>query len=127
MRTFKQGSYLIRDDISGRIVFNDEAGETWDGQIREQRHVGEDAWRHPQDFIRAKADPYPVSPIRPRGPTATIDFTDNNFVQGVTLPLGAASHLFPSSTFNGIGRMRIMKDGTTRVSAMSCATAFIVR
>jgi hypothetical protein len=128
MRTFKQGSYLIRDDLSGKIVFADEIVERWDGTIMRRVGTEDEVHRHPQDFIRAKADPYPVSPMRPGGPTALVDFAGTNVVQGIVLPLGAAQHLYPASPgVNGIGRMRIVRQGITRVSAMSCATSFIVR
>lgn len=128
MRTFRQGKYIIRDDLSGKIVFNDEIEKRWDGLLVEKKRIGTEGRRQPQEFVRAKADPYPTSPIRTRHATLDVDFVDANIVQGVTLPLGAAQHLFPSKVAaSGIGVMRIMKDGTTRVSAMSCAVAFIVR
>ena len=127
---WRVGRYLIADDLTGRIVYDDEIVTRYDGVV--MRRVGneDEIARHPQELVRAwKKDPYPVPVVRDRAfPTPDIDFTGSNMVQGVQQPLGAGHHLYPASPgVNDIGQMTIMKPGTTQVSAMACARAFVVR
>lgn len=124
---WREGRHLVVDDYSGRVYFSDEVMRTWDGLIVKRDGNEEERTRHPQDFVRAKKDPYPASPIRTRHSTHTVDFIDTNIVGSVTKPVGAGDHLYPTRSLYNISEMRILKDGTTRASAHVCAQAFIVR
>lgn len=64
------GRHLVICELSGFQCWSDEVRETWDGKI-----VHKDFWepRHPQDFVRGKADKQSVSPSRP--PTADVFIT----------------------------------------------------
>lgn len=127
---WRPGRYLIADDITGRVVYDDEISLRYDGVVMKSNGNEEELPRHPQELVRAwKKDPYPVPIVRDRAfPPSDIDFTGSNMVQGIQQPLGAAHHLFPAAPgVNDIGEMHIMKPGTSQVSAMACARAFIVR
>lgn len=127
---WRPGRYLIADDLTGRVIYDDESVKRYDGIVFKRQGNEDEIQRHPQELVRAwKKDPYPVPVVRDRAfPTPDIDFTGSNMVQGVQQALGAAHHLFPAAPgVNDIGEMHIMKPGTTQVSAMACARAFVVR
>lgn len=94
------GTHLVKDDESDFVYYSDEVAVDWDGTIKHRSQI---EGRHPQDFVRAKGDPYPVSPIR-------IDpnyiLTDNDlalpiFVGNTQIlsKVGPATHLY--RTING--------------------------
>lgn len=62
-RRRKPGVALAVDDESGLVHPIDEMVTRWDGAFV---HKSNDEQRHPQEFVRAGKDPYPVENARPR-------------------------------------------------------------
>ena len=127
---WRPGRYLITDDLTGEVLYDDQIAKRYDGVIFKRQGNEDEIARHPQELVRAwKKDPYPVPVVRERAfPPADLDFTGSNMVQGVQQPLGAGHHLYPAAPgVNDIGQMTIMKPGTTKVSVMACSKAFVVR
>lgn len=94
-RNFRVGDHLVVDDESGFVHYASEMKECWDGTIR---RADQYETRHPQEFVRAKGDPYPVSPIRPEG---TFVITDEDAAlplevgnTSVDTKVGAATHIY---------------------------------
>jgi hypothetical protein len=113
-RGWKSGDWLVRDEESGFVRYASEVTRDYYGVLKDKKEADE---AHPQDFIRAKQDPYPVDPIAP--PTRT--YNTSAYVQGdfvglttVPAPFGPATHIFNPSGIPGndpgIGQMEI---GTT--------------
>lgn len=99
---FKPGTYLMIDDESGFRHFADEMIQRWDGAWV---HQSNNEYRNPQEFVRAKSDPYPLEVIRPEGKLAAACASYYDYyVPGTTIrtPDGPATHLF-----SGIGKMEI--------------------
>ena len=90
------GEHLVVDDESGIVGYASEMRTRWDGAM-----VREKGWetKHPQYFVRAKRDPYPLKNVRP---AAVVDEPTNvisTFIgeTSVRTPLtGPAAHLFTS-------------------------------
>ncbi len=56
----RRGVHLVRDEESDFVHYSDEIVRRYDGAlVLSTQYEG----RHPQEFIRAKNDPYPVDPI----------------------------------------------------------------
>lgn len=93
-RNFKVGDHLVIDDESGFVHYASEVKQCWDGTIR---RADQYETRHPQEFVRAKSDPYPVSPIRPDLPSiisdedAALPAAVGN--TAVATAVGAATHI----------------------------------
>lgn len=88
----KIGDHLVIDDESGHTIYASDARVCWDGTIR---HKSQYEARHPQEFVRAKNDPYPVDPLRPDTSghvSVPFDLTVGNTSVGVLV--GPATHLF---------------------------------
>jgi len=63
----KVGDHLAVCDESGIVDYASRMVKRWDGAfVRKQAFET----RHPQDFIRAKKDPYPLKVTRPEPPVA---------------------------------------------------------
>lgn len=101
---WRPGHYLMVDDESGRVYWDDEVVRKWDGLFFRLAGNEDEIARHPQEFIRAKKDPKPLKHVRPLAPTSAASFVDIDQVAdtGITLPTGAAQHLFQT---HGIGVM----------------------
>ena len=100
---WRSGEWLVVDDESGHVIHSSDAVRRWDGVIVRR---DQDEPPHPQWFVRAKADPYPVPFVRPDVPTGHVCQTISPFFPGTTTrrPVGAASHL---SVAERIGDMEI--------------------
>lgn len=59
------GDHLVICDRSGFKVWASETVMTWDGLRVSRRFVGEEATRHPQDFVRGVKDDQSVKNPRP--------------------------------------------------------------
>ena len=66
---YRHGDHNVICEYSGFKIKRSEARYTWDGHL-----VKEEFWepRHPQDFLRGKADNQAVRDARPEG--------DNDFI-----------------------------------------------
>lgn len=62
----RPGDYLAIDDESGLCGYASDMRMRWDGAF--VRAKGYET-RHPQDFIRPRNDPAPLSIVRPQTPT----------------------------------------------------------
>lgn len=99
----KIGDYLMVSDESGLTFWASEMRQRWDGAWV---HTSEWEIRNPQDFVKARKDPTPSNPARPRAEVvAACPEYFNLYVNGTTVPtpFGPASHLFDV----GIGEAEI--------------------
>ena len=120
---WRVGRHLVRDDLSGVVYYDDEMVKRWDN-VTMVRDGNEDEIRqHPQLYVRAKRDPYPLTDVRPQSISTAAAFIDIDQVAGVTLPKGPAQHLYKTSQM-GIGTM-IITGGSA--DAKTCAKSFLVR
>lgn len=105
-RGWKPGDHLIKDEESGFTIYASEAIRDSYGVLKKKSEADS---LHPQEFIRARRDPYPVYPVAP--PVRDYDFSQSlvgSTVGTTNVPVitGPASHLFSA----GIGYMRIEYD-----------------
>lgn len=62
-RRWKKGEHLIRCERTGRNLYSSQiAKDPWNGSYVDKRLV---YGKHPQDYVTAMADPYPVNPVIP--------------------------------------------------------------
>ncbi len=96
------GHYLVLDDESGFVHYDDEVRTIWDGTIR---HVKMYEIRQPQEFVYARNDPQALFDVRPE----PLDERPVNQVSGkigatdVDTPTSPGGHNFQP----GIGGMVI--------------------
>jgi hypothetical protein len=100
---YRKGDWLVRDDITGDIVYASETVEDWRGFRVHRKDADE---RNMQEFVRAYADPYPLPFVRPdngmpENNECFVEFIGNTNVPSPTN--SPASHLFDL----GIGEMVI--------------------
>ena len=115
-RGWKKGDWLVRDEESGFTEYASKVAYDYYGVLKRKDQLDH---YHPQDFVRAKKDPYTVYPQSP--PVRSYDTSAYNlgdFVgnTSVLAPFGPATHLYnpasiPGTDF-GVGEMEI---GTTFV------------
>lgn len=105
-RGWKKGDYLVVDQESGFVRYASEVTTDYYGVIKDKKQADE---AHPQDFVYAKADPYPVDittgpPLIPDTSQSVVGFSVGN----TTLPTvdGPALHIFRP----GIGNATIEYD-----------------
>lgn len=100
---WRSGDWLVVDDESGFVCYASETIRRWDGLIV---RADQNEPPHPQWFIRAKGDPYPVPFVRSDFPQEHVCTTIGPFFDGTTVrrPVGVASHLYVADT---IGTMEI--------------------
>lgn len=108
-RGWKRGDWLVRDDESGFTEYASKVRRDYYGVLTKTPDKA-----HPQDFIRAKNDPFIYSPQNP--PTYAFDTSAYNLgdfvgLTSVSAPVGPATHLFNPNAVNGddpgIGSMTI--------------------
>lgn len=93
-RGWKKGEWLVRDEESGFIEYGSKVRRDYYGVLKRKDQAD---YSHPQDFIRAKQDPFTQFPQNP--PIMVYDTSAYNvsaFVYGTNIPtpLGPATHLF---------------------------------
>ena len=115
---WRVGRYLMQDDESGFIRYDDQMVERWDGVWFQRSGNEDEIARHPQEFVKAFNDPRPLKDVRPRADSSATFFIDAS--KG--LPTGAARHLFPNDAAIEQG-MTIAASANTAVSGNS----FVVR
>lgn len=109
------GVHLVKDDESDIVYYSDEVATDYDGSVKHRSQI---EGRHPQDFVRAKGDPYPVSPIRP---DPDYIYTNEDLAMpllvgntDIATKVGPATHLFRVISGDviliGIGEMIIESD-----------------
>lgn len=108
-RGWKRGDWLVRDEESGFTEYASKVRRDYYGVLTKNPDP-----RHPQDFIKAKADPFIGDPQNPPiyiYDTSAYDLGDFVGVTTVPAPVGPATHLFNPAAANpsnpGIGRMVI--------------------
>lgn len=101
--THRVGDWLMMDDESGITHYRSDMVQRWDGLWV---HHTNNETRHPQWFVKARNDPYPLKHVRPDDFSPVIDNTFEVEVGETTVstPIdGPAAHLFRP----GIGKMII--------------------
>ena len=111
-RGWKRGDWLVRDEQSGFTEYASKVRRDYYGVLTKDPDSS-----HPQDFIKAKGDPYINDPQNPpQYIYNTSAYNQGTFVGVTTVPapVGPATHLFNPSVVQisnpGIGQMVI---GTT--------------
>lgn len=126
-RRHKVGDWLVTDDESGIVNYRSEMVRRWDGlMVRQDQYET----RQPQEFVKAKTDPYAVSPIRPDEFTRSVSNTIQYRIGGVgidgvrtltnikTPMTGAAAHLFKNHFHIGpTGIASVTRFGTPNQTA----------
>lgn len=115
-RGWKRGDWLVRDEESGFTVYASKVKRDYYGKLTTNPDNA-----HPQDFIRAKGDPYIWSPQAP--PELVYDTSAYNLgdfvgLTTVSAPIGPATHLFNPNAVNG---------DDPGIGSMTIGTNFIVR
>lgn len=105
---WKRGDWLVRDEESGFTEYASKVRRDYYGVLKRSEQSDP---AHPQDFIRAKNDPFIGQPQNP--PALVYNTSAYNLGEFVgetiiPVPFGPASHLYPPDF--GIGAMTI---GTT--------------
>lgn len=93
-RGWKRGDYLVKDEESGFTEYGSKVAYDYYGVLKLKKQGDR---LHPQDFIQAKDDPYPVYPIsEPLRDYDTYDSVVGFYVDSTLIdtPSGAALHLF---------------------------------
>lgn len=111
-RGWKRGDWLIRDEESGFTEYASKLSRDYYGVLTRNGDRP-----HPQSFVIAKKDPYPVPytnpPVRVYNVSAYVQGTYVG-VTDILAPVGAATHLYNPAALPGynpgIGEMEI---GTT--------------
>jgi hypothetical protein len=98
-RGWKRGDWLVRDEESGFTEYASEVRRDYYGVLTKNPD-----YAHPQDFIRAKGDPYIYDPQNPPTyfyNTSAYNLGDFVGVTTVSAPIGPATHLFNPNAVNG--------------------------
>lgn len=99
---YKKGDWLVIDEESGVTTYASRTRKDFAGNIVRKRWADAE---QPQDFIKAKSDPYPLPFYTAGNPSFTIGNFVPVFVGDTTVRTmpGPANHLFQP----GIGTMQI--------------------
>lgn len=98
-RVWREGDYLIQDDLTGEIFYASEAVKDYRGNIVHRKNLLK---QNPQDFVKPIDDGHPVTPERPRNQdTSLVLYPDFVGDTNVPTPVGPASHLYNA----GVGQM----------------------
>ena len=110
-RGWKRGDHLVRDEESGFTEYASNVRRDYYGVLK-RKDQGDSS--HPQDFIRARNDPFIYEPQNP--PTYEYDTSALNLgsyvgVTTVPAPVGPATHIFNPAIVQGsnpgVGMMTI--------------------
>lgn len=72
----RPGRYKMVCDFSGFAGWDDEMVKTWDGKFVLRRFAGSETQRHPQDFVRGRADNQRVPSARPEATDTFLGVND---------------------------------------------------
>lgn len=106
------GAYLMTDDQSGQTFYADDMRKQWDGLWVHKDHYEP---RNPQEFVKAKGDPYALKEVRP----ATYD---QNIINGGAIPLFVGSTTVPTSMTGPAAHLYDLA-----IPDMVVGTSFVVR
>lgn len=103
------GDHLVRDDGTGTVRWASDVTTQWDGTVQAKKNA---EGPHPQWYVQAGGDPYPVDLIRPETPVEIPTNVAPTTVgeTSVSAPQGATFHLFNP----GVGSMRVGFDFVVR-------------
>jgi hypothetical protein len=93
-RGWKRGDWLVKDEESGFTTYGSKVAYDYWGVLK-LKEQGDKA--HPQMFVKAGGDPYPVYPVNPPLRDFSLDESVIGFDVGTTtvdVPDGPALHLF---------------------------------
>jgi hypothetical protein len=93
-RGWKKGDWLVKDEESGFTEYGSRVAYDYYGVLKLKKQGDH---LHPQDFIKPKDDPYPVTPVsEPLRDFQLDESTIGFFVDSTSIetPQGAALHLF---------------------------------
>ena len=63
-RRHRVGSYLVLDEESDIVYYNDQVGIDPDGVVKKKEQIDSGFSKHPQNFVRAKNDPKALELVR---------------------------------------------------------------
>lgn len=91
--TYRPGKWLVRDDESGIVYYNDEMVQIWDGSWR---HHSNAETRHPQEFVQYPEEASVDEPVRPDVPYPSVSLAPPIVVGNTSIPApqGPAYHIF---------------------------------
>lgn len=93
-RGWKSGDWLVKDEESGFTTYGSKVEYDYYGVLKIRKQADR---AHPQDFVRAKEDPYPVYPVSQPLRDFSLDESVVGFDVGTTTvdtPDGPALHIF---------------------------------
>lgn len=94
-RGWKKGDWLVLDEESGFTTYGKSVGRDYWGVLKIKKQMD---GAHPQMFVKAKSDPFPVDPLHPplrdfkEACLSNQGFYVNN--SNVLAPVGPATSLF---------------------------------
>ncbi len=120
-KKLRLGRHWITDDRTGIAHWDDQMTKQWDGLIVKK---GSEETRHPQEYVHALADPYPVHFLRPEQGTDfddvcgfyVMEFIPNTVIRrslSITddiLPLPGVGQMEIGSTSNECGHWFIVQE-----------------
>lgn len=111
-RGWKKGEWLVRDEESGFVEYGSNVRRDYYGVLKRKDQADP---AHPQLFVRALGDPYPVYPQSPvvyTYDTSAYDASAFVFGTNIPTPFGPATHLFnPNAALGGSGGIGNMEIG----------------
>jgi hypothetical protein len=100
-RNWREGDYLIQDDLTGEIGYASESVKDYRGNVVLRKNL---LRQNPQDFVKPINDGLPVNPDRPRNQDSPLVlYPEFIGATAIPTPIGPASHLYNA----GIGLMQI--------------------
>lgn len=109
-RGWKRGDWLVRDEESGFTEYGSEVARDYYGVLKKKKELDP---VHPQEFVIALGDPYPVYPQNPplrEFDTSAYNLGDFVGTTNVPAPFGPATHIYNPASLGGdpgIGEMEI--------------------
>lgn len=119
-RGWKRGEWLVRDEESGLVEYGSNVIRDYYGVLKRKDQADH---IHPQQFVRAKEDPYMQYPqANPAYVYDVSSYDVSAFVYGTTIPapIGPATHLFNPSVLTP-------PVSDTAIPNMTIGSDFIVR
>ena len=82
-RGFRRGRNLVIDEESGLTRYSDQITKDYYGRIITKKYAD---WAHPQDFVRAKNDPFIPQFINAPTPTGHVCVSVDQFIGNTNIP-----------------------------------------
>jgi hypothetical protein len=93
-RGWKKGDWLVKDEESGFTTYGSKVARDYYGVLKLKTQCDK---AHPQMFVKAGGDPYPVHPVNPPDRDFDLDESVIGFTVGTTnvaTPDGPATSIF---------------------------------